>query len=309
MRSTPRVLLLAVLTTILSLLPSASASAHGSLADRIPLPNGFQPEGIAIGHDGSVYVGSIPTGAVYRADVRTGRGAVLVPPQQGRASIGLKVDKRDRLFVAGGPTGSGFVYSARTGESLASYQFAAAPTFINDVVVTDRAAWFTDSQNAVLYRVPIGRHGELGGQGDVTTLPLSGDYQQVPGFNVNGIDAMNGGRTLVIVQSATGTLFTVDARSGVARRIDLHGEAVPNGDGILLRGHTLYVVQNQLNLVARIKLTGQASGRVVERISDPDFAVPTTIAAFRNRLYVVNARFGTPPTPDTTYDAVVVDGR
>ena len=47
--------------------------------------------------------------------VRSGRGAVLVPPHMGRAAIGIKVDRRNRIFVAGGPTGQGYVYDAGTG--------------------------------------------------------------------------------------------------------------------------------------------------------------------------------------------------
>ena len=70
---------------------------------------------------------------------------------------------------------------------------------------------------------------------------------------------------------------------------------MPNGDGLLLKGRTLFVVQNQLNLVAVVKLnrSGRA-GEVATRITDPDFDVPTTIANFKHHLYVVNARFGTP---------------
>ena len=79
-------------------------------------------------------------------------------------------------------------------------------------------------------------------------------------------------------------------------------ESVPNGDGILLEDRTLYVVQNQLNVIAAIKLDkGLASGTVVERLSDPGFDVPTTIDRFGNHLYAVNARFSTPPTPVTPY--------
>jgi sugar lactone lactonase YvrE len=290
--------------------PAAAAHQHRGLPDTIQLPDGFQPEGIAITHDGTFYVGSIPTGAVFRGDVRSGRGAVAVEGRAGRAAIGLEVDARGRLFVAGGSTGQAFVYDAHSGRPLASYQLASGASFVNDVVVTRTAAWFTDSLNPVLYRVPLGRHGGLPGQGDVTALPLSGDYQQQDGFNANGIDAARGGRVLVIVQSNTGLLFTVDPRSGVARRIDLGAESVPNGDGILLRGRTLFVVQNQLNLVAKIRLRHDLeAGRVVERISDPDFDVPTTIASFRDDLYVVNARFTTPPTPTTPYTVVRVDGR
>ena len=62
------------------------------------------------------------------------------------------------------------------------------------------------------------------------------------------------------------------------------------------------VVQNRSNVIAVIKLDkGLASGTVLERLSDPGFDVPTTIDRFGNHLYAVNARFTTPPTPDTPY--------
>jgi hypothetical protein len=92
--------------------------------------------------------------------------------------------------------------------------------------------------------------------------------------------------------------------TGVSRTIDLGGESVPNGDGILLVGQTLYVVQNRLNTVAKISLNPAGTrGRVVKRRSDRRFDVPTTIAVFNDRLYLPNARFGTTPTPTTTYTA------
>jgi hypothetical protein len=107
------------------------------------------------------------------------------------------------------------------------------------------------------------------------------------------------------VQSNTGKLFTADAATGVTREIDLGGESVASGDGILLAGRTLYVVQNFANLVAKVRLTRDLqSGQVVSRTSIPGFDVPTTIARFGNRLYAVNARFGTTPTPETTYDVI-----
>src|SRR5919109_251467 len=131
---------------------AAPAALAQSFPPTIPLPNGFQPEGIAIGRGMTFYVGSIPTGAVYRGDLRTGRGAVLVTGGSGRAAIGVAVDQRDRLFVAGGPTGKGFVYDA-SGGLLRAVQLAggSGATFVNDVVVTKSAAWFTDSNRPVLY--------------------------------------------------------------------------------------------------------------------------------------------------------------
>jgi len=296
-----------LLLLTLSLLVPATASA-ASFPDIIALPDGFQPEGIAIAGESSFYVGSIPTGAVYRGDLRSGQGAVLVPAREGRAAIGLKVDRRDRLFVAGGPTGQAFVYDAATGVDLAQYTFAPpGTTFINDVIVTSRAAYFTDSRSARLFVVPLGDGGELPAQDDVRELPLIGDFQLVDGFNLNGITTTRYERKLIAVQSNTGKLFAITPSSGVTREIDLGGATLPNGDGLLLRGRTLYVVQNQLNKVAVVALSRNVlRGTVVREITSPAFDVPTTIAGSGEPLYVVNARFSTPATPQTSYDVVAV---
>jgi sugar lactone lactonase YvrE len=294
-----RRIFLAGLLLGLWLLPGAAAA--GSYAPTIQLPNGFQPEGIAIS-DTTFFVGSIPTGAVFRGDLETGEGAVLVPPAAGRAAIGLDVDSRDRIFVAGGATGKAFVYSARSGKTLATFSLTEKETFVNDVVVTPQGAWFTDSLNPVLYKLFLRSDGSFG---RVKTVPLSGAIRFEAGFNVNGIDAVPDGKRLVIVQTNTGRLFSVDAASGATKEIDLGGESVPNGDGVLLDGRVLYVVQNVLNTVAVIALSADlSSGSVTTRLEDPRLDTPTTIDDFGKKLYTVNARFGTEPTPDTEYSVV-----
>ncbi len=279
-----------------------AASALTALAAEpqaeIALPNGHLPEGIEVaGH--TFYAGSRRDGSVYAGDVRTGEGDTLVPGVTGRVATGLKFD-RGRLFVSGAGTGNAYVYDAKTGEELAAYAFATAPTFINDVVVTRDAAWFTDSQKPVLYRVPLGPGGELGAS--FTTVPLTGDYVHQAGFNVNGIDARPNGETLVIVQSATGKLFTVTT-DGVTDEIELaDGATAANGDGILLDGRILWVVQNQLNRVATFKLSAQfESARLLKLTTNPRFDIPTTVAERGKYLFLVNARFSTPPTLDTPY--------
>jgi sugar lactone lactonase YvrE len=293
------------LLAALTALAVGPAQASSNWPQVIPLPTGFQPEGIDIGNGHTFYVGSIPTGAVYRGDLRTGTGAVLVPAQAGRAAIGLDFSDK-RLFVAGGPTGRAWVYDARTGATLASYQLAAGPpTFVNDVVVTRDAAWFTESQDDVLYRVPIAPDGTLGSQADVEVVPLAGDFALAPGFNVNGIDATPRGDTLVIVQSNVGRLYTVDPGSGEADLIELAGGNVMFGDGILLDRKTLYAVQNQLNRVAVVKLRRDlSSGTITGHLTDPDLDVPTTIAEFGRALYAVNARFGVPNPASQPYSVV-----
>jgi sugar lactone lactonase YvrE len=293
--------LLAAAVAVIATALAAPLSAGSSFPDRIPLPDGFQPEGIAI--DGKTFfVGSIPTGAVYRGDLRTGKGAVFVPGSTDgtRAAIGMKVDRRDRLFVAGGPTGKAFVYDADSGDEIATYQLTTSATFVNDVIVTRKGAFFTDSVNQVVYRVAIGRDGALGATAE--TIPLTGDIVYDPAaFNANGIEATRNGDKLIIVQSGAGKLFTVDPGSGVTDEIAL-SEPVTFGDGLLLDGRTLYVVRNQQHRVAVVRLDRKlASGEVVSHLTDPDLDVPTTLAEFGRKLYAVNARFTTPPDPPAAY--------
>jgi hypothetical protein len=282
----------------------------GWLASEIPLPNGWQPEGITIGRGGTIYAGSLATGAVFEANLRTGAGEVLVPPQTGRVAVGLKLDRRTNfLFVAGGATGAAYVYDADDGADVAAFQLStAADRFINDVIVTRAAAYFTDSARPVLYALPLGPGGSVAADAAVREIALSGDFQFVAGqFNANGIESADGGDTLIIVNSFLGTLYNVDAQTGVARQIDLGGATVANGDGILLLGRTLYVVQNMQNQVAVVRLGKRlASGSIVATITDRRFDVPTTVDEFARSLYLVNARFTTPPTPETTYSIVRV---
>ena len=290
----------------------ATAAAKAVFPETIPLPDGFRPEGISIGNGTTFYVGSIPTGAVYRGDLRTGEGSVLVAGAAGRAAIGVEFD-RGLLYVAGGPTGKAFVYDAETGALELEVQLAqppagtTSPSFVNDVVVTREAAYFTDSRRAVLYRLPLGLDGTPAGTAEL--LPLTGDFELVPNVNnLNGIEATPDGSTLVVAQSSTGLLLRVDPTTGVATEIDLGGVLMTAGDGLLLKGRTLYVVQNRLNQIAVVRLDGAlSSGTVVRTITDRDFDVPTTIDRFGSSLYAVNARFGT-ASPDTaSYSVVRVD--
>jgi hypothetical protein len=295
-----RTLTIVALAALAVTLPAAPASAHPAAPATIALPDGFQPEGIAIGAAPYAYFGSRVDGDIYRASLRTGTGKII-SQGPGTQSLGLKLDGRGRLFVSGGNGGDARVLDAASGRVLKSYRLQTVPAFINDVTLTGGAAWYTDSTNPVLFTVPFGRHGGLPAK--AVRVPLTGDIAYATGNNANGIARSPDGRALIIVQSNTGKLFRT-TYSGRTTEIDLAGESVPNGDGIWLRGHTLYVVQNQLNVVAEIALNGAGTrGRVVSRTTDARFDVPTTIAEWRGRFYLPNARFSTPPTPTTPYSA------
>ena len=275
-------------------LVAAAAAAAQTGPSRLNLPDGWQPEGIAAAGN-QLYAGSIPTGAVIRVDPRTGRSRIVVPGRRGRAATGLKVSG-SRLFVSGADTGKAWVYSIRTGRQMAAFQLAPAgqDTFVNDVVLTSRGAYFTDSRRNALYFVPrnLSRPREI----ELSGIPLQA------GNNLNGIVASPDGRTLVAVQTNAGRLWRIDAATGRATAVNLGGASVANGDGLLLDGRLLYVVRNRDNRIAVIDLASDfASGRQVRTIASPNFDVPTTVARIGNRLYAVNARFGTTANAQTRY--------
>jgi len=283
--------------------PPAKADRHGG-PSRIDLPDGFRPEGIAIGRQPFAYLGSLANGDIYRANLRTGEGRVISESDDDTPAVGLKLDGEGRLWVAGGADGDAKVVSTRTGRELANYDFvgdSTEPSFVNDVVLFKGAAWFTDSERPVLYKVsPVkGRPDKA----RVRTVPLTGAWDQVPGeFNANGISTTPDGRALLVVQSFTGKLFKVNPRNGHASRVRLGGYTLTNGDGMLRQGRVLYVAQNRDNKVAVIRLTKHGDfGRLVDTLESPGFDVPTTIASYRHSLYLPNARFTTPPTPTTDY--------
>jgi hypothetical protein len=292
------------------------ASPGGALAknstqfpDIIPLPDGFRPEGVVIGRGSTIYAGSLADGSVYRANLRTGDGEVFISGQSGLLAVGLSYDGRSNyLYVSGGPGGDARVYDAYSGALLASYQLIPPGTgFINDAIVTREAVYFTNSFVAEYYRLPLDANGRLPDAADVETIPLAGDFVQVGGFNANGIEASANGRYLIIVNSSTGTLFRLEPGSSEALAIDLGGEVVTSGDGLVLQGNTLYVVRNSLNQVAVVELSADfTQGEVVDTLTSPDFRIPTTADIFGSSLYAVNARFDTPPTPDTEYEIVRV---
>lgn len=285
--------------------PQASGQSPGPhpAPDRIDLPNGWQPEGITT-NGKSLFVGSLANGAIWRANVRTGVGRVLAAGVPGRVAVGVDYDKRrDLLWVVGGPTSEIRAHDARTGELLATYSFpSATPRFLNDLVVTRRAVYATDSFNQELAVVPLkkGRHHHLPKAAAATTLPLTGDLVYVDGFNLNGI--VKSGRWLLSVQSNTGQLFRINRKTGDTDSVALGGDSVTNGDGLEIDDETLYVVRNQNNLIAVIELGRHLrSGTLVAELTDAGLDVPTTVALARHSLWAVNARFLPNPTPESEY--------
>ncbi len=293
------------IATILAVAASGTAVAGRPLPHTIVLPGATSAEGIAAGAGSSFYAGDAFAGDIFRGDLRTGAVERFIDAPAGRNALGIRVDlEHGLLFVAGGFTGQGYVYDLRTGSDVAQFQFgSSSSSIINDVIVSDDAAWFTDSTQPHLYRVPINDDGSVG---PFTTLTVTGPAADLSGaFNMNGIAAAGDG-TLLVAHTGDGTVYTVDPATGASAAIA--GADVPNVDGILFEAGRLWAVQNFSNQITELKLSGDlSSASVVRVITDPAFEVPTTVARWGNRLATVNAKFDTgfPPTA-TTYEVVEV---
>jgi WD40 repeat protein len=295
----------AALIAMALLVPAAAAHP----VDRaIVLPGATGTEGVARLNGQTFFAGDLLTGDIFRGTINKRTAAKFIDAPDGRFAAGMKADASDRLlFVAGGPTGAGYVYDTRTGDPVSSYQFQTppTPTFINDVALSKDGAWFTDSSQALLYFVPV-----VDGVPSSTfmTLTLSGPAADLSGtFNNNGIQAVKGGTMLIVAHSGNGVLNLVDAATGASTTIA--GVSVPNVDGILIKGsHEVFAVQNADNLISVWKLNSDfRSGTMRKSITSPLFEFPTTVARFGKRLAVANAKFDTgfPPTA-TQYEVVVV---
>ena len=281
----------------LCLLPAAAAPAVASHGvndgpDQIALPIGWQPEGVTT-NGKKVFSGSLATGSILKANPRTGETRVLPESATGKPAVGLDFDKRRKvIWVAGGPSGEVRAQDAKTGKLLATYTAPSVATgrFINDLVVTRKAVYATDSFNQELVVVPLERRNALPASGPAQLLPLTGDISFVPGeFNANGIVKTRHG--LVVGQSNAGLLFRVDKATGEATTIE--GVSVPGADGIEPDHRTLYVTGN--GVVTVVELARDAlSGEVVDTLTSPLLDVPATSALVHHSLWVANARFGIP---------------
>lgn len=301
------VLLSLVLVLVLSAVP---AGAAGPFPDEIDLPDGIFPEGIAVGNGSTFYVGSLADGSIYKGDLQTGEGDFLTEAAGAFATVGIEVDDQERIWVAGGPSGTGRVYDGETGALLAAYAFTdPLASFINDVVVTKRAAYFTDSGTARnpdpaafrfageprLFVVPLGKGQSLPDPAAVTTLSVDVPDMGFP--NLNGIETLPGNNGLVVGHTLGEVLFAVDPATGNATEIEI-GVPLVGNDGLIRRGTTIYVVENAVGQISAVKIAPDGSTGTVTNVYQVSGAeTPTTAGLFGNALYAVDARFGSMTGP------------
>lgn len=268
-----------------------------------PSTPGNNPEGVAWDNRSqSFFVGTVGTGTIYRATLRDTTLRPFITPDPADppdSAVGMKV-AGGKLFVAGGPTGSIYVYKIKTGTLLARFETGAGG-FLNDLVVTQKGdVYVTDSFRPMLWHLT----GAMvkAGSGTPEAISVSPEIAYTAGqFNLNGIVARRGGQELIVVNTSSKSLFRIDIdrNNTAARTITKIDAPELGGDGLLIDRGRLLVVTGDPAAVTVLKLSRHdLRASVDEVLTDPSLRGPSTIARANNRYLVVNAAFGQ-PTPYT----------
>jgi hypothetical protein len=201
--------------------------AHAHLPTTYTLPgNALFPEGM--GYDrrtGDFYTGSVTDGTIVRGNVLNRQAQVFSPPgADGRTrALGMRTD-RTRLYVAGGATGTVWVYDKSTGTFIAklSNGLPSTGTTLNDLTVTSSGVYVTDSLSPTLWRIAPGPDGKLTME---KWLDFTGTaFQYTTGYNADGIQATPDGRFLIWARS---TPASCTASTSRARRSSRSTPAAP----------------------------------------------------------------------------------
>ncbi|MEU6716119.1 hypothetical protein ABZ897_32025 [Nonomuraea sp. NPDC046802] len=300
------------------------AHAAEEVAPADPLPQGYVipgdrafPTGMSLDpRTGYFYVGSAEDGTIYRGHLSRPTAEPWLPKgQDGRTvTSGTAVDSMGRLYIGGADTHTLRIYDTRTKRLLANLT-GADGGFLNETAIADDGlAYATDSYVPVIYRVSRqGGDWRLEHWLDVSSTGI--DW--IPGqVNLNGILAA--GPHLLTVSSNTGALWRIDRNTSQVVKVDLDGYLLRNGDGMVLRGNRLYVVQGSYYEGARPQVTvlDMASdltrGRYVARYDPPGgFLHPSAIALTARHALVVNSQYnrwreGQPPVTPFTIATVAL---
>lgn len=272
------------------------------------------PEGIAIdARSGTTYVGSSSEGHIWRIAPGAQKAEML---QAGgafgrQAAYGMKLDTAGRLWVAGGAAGTVAIVDTTTAATVAVLKSPpGSHTFLNDLVLAgDGHAYVTDSFRPILFRArhADGAPASLEPWLDLTASPIRYRPNEL---NLNGIVASPNGRWLLAIQLVSGQLWRIDTSTRAVSEVRVEGGDLRHGDGIVLQGSDLYVLRNQDNEIVRLALTDDwKSARVTQRITDPRLKFPTTAAATRNGIMVVNGQLDKmkDPPPLLPFDVLTLD--
>lgn len=306
---------MAAAVLVAALVPTTAATAHATTPDGSHRPDtyvvstvpGTSLEGIHVTRDGTMYVTSVATGAVYIGSTKSPRLRVHLPAGgNGRtAATGVHTDRWGRLLVAGADTDAMYLYDGRG--RLVSKRSVPDGSFLNDFTIVGDTVYITDSNQGIVWKASLTARG-LGGLSVFLRPGSTTPRLAAP----NGIVSSPDGRVLLIGDGANEVTFRVDIRTRRAQVVTT-GSRPLFGDGFLLEGHTLYAVLNYEAgdgydfVVRKVQMSGDWTRARFVADSDPAPLEegPTTIARDRGRLLWVNSQVYTQPgTPPYTVTKV-----
>lgn len=293
-----------------------SASA-GSIAEPVTyiVSNtiGDNPENISVSADGTMYVSSVGTGAVYRGNTANATLHPFIPAgADGRhQATGVRVDAWGRIFVAGYDTGALYVYD-RAGHLLAKRDTVPGAA-LNDLAFGNGTVYVTDSATQTIWRASLsGDH-----IGRLTAWLTPDRFSPAAGF-LNGNAITPDQRTLLVADQISNVTYHVDIAGRIATALTV--VHAPDGsfsaDGLLLERHRLYGVYNysdpadpsKLDFVTRLVHLDDAyttATWVADSAIVHEADTPTGIARAGCRLLWVNSQlFADPNTTPYTVTQV-----
>ncbi len=271
------------------------------------------PEGVTATKDGTLYVGSMQHGSVFRVPVGSTQGEPFIANNANNivSTLGVYADEANgRLIVCSadpgiahtqvgddrftGKAGTGIrTFDLTTGAPIASTDFPGGG-LCNDITVDSRGAIFaTDTFHGKVMKYV---------EGAVSVVAMGGILSDRP-WTLNGIDYRASDNALYVVNQSTGQLFklSLDGESALSSIEEValsRNLNVPDGLRFIDE-NTLGVVEAGAGALATISLSNGKVKVIAEGLDSPATFVPA-----RGKMWVTSAQGGQFWTPNGSCAAV-----
>jgi sugar lactone lactonase YvrE len=285
-------------------------------------------ESLTSSKDGTVYVGSVGTGQIFRAKSGAATAAPFIAPKTNGIGSVFGVfadDKSNTLWACSGtpsfgpppaagtpppPPSALYAFDLKSGAPKGKWTLPTAGAFCNDIAVgSDGTAYATDTQNMQVARLKKGAKSlEVWAGADGAFGPTGGV--------LDGIAVL--GDTLLVNALRTNKIFTVaigkDGKAGKVNEVKLDS-AIEGPDGMRSFGKNALLVAEGGGggKVSKIVLNGaKTEGKhTVLKSGFPDGPVAVTVVGesvyvLEGQLSSLFAPAGSPPPPVKPYKATAV---
>jgi streptogramin lyase len=273
-----------------------SAATNAGAPTSIALPGDrVFPENIASSHDGTLYVGSLGSGGVIRADPKSGSARLWIKPgAYGTRSIfGVYADDRSNtlwtcsndmsalgvVIPGSGPASTLTGFDLRTGKGKIAVPLPGTRPLCNDMTVgADGAVFVTDSDNPqVLKLAPGAKQFEV--------FASNPEWQSTPGnAGLDGIAFGSDGNLYVDTFTAAEIFrIAIDAgKPGKVTKLTAPRQMVLT-DAMRTLGHNSFLLIEGAGRLDRMTINGDAFS--IETLKD-GFAGPTAVARVGTTAWV-----------------------